>query len=62
MLLAIVFVIPVGIVKAMTGIEVTMNVLAEFIGYVTSALPNVHKINRPQWLLGCRQRPGNELL
>jgi OPT family oligopeptide transporter len=31
-LLCIVFVIPVGIIKAMTGIEVTLNVLAEFIG------------------------------
>ncbi|KAL1897982.1 hypothetical protein Sste5346_003837 [Sporothrix stenoceras] len=31
-LLCIVFVIPVGIVTAMTGIEVTLNVLAEFIG------------------------------
>jgi OPT family small oligopeptide transporter len=30
--LAVVFVIPVGIIKAMTGIEVTLNVLAEFIG------------------------------
>ncbi|KAK0382933.1 hypothetical protein NLU13_8849 [Sarocladium strictum] len=30
--LCIVFVIPVGIIKAMTGIEVTLNVLAEFIG------------------------------
>ncbi|KAL2204630.1 OPT oligopeptide transporter [Sarocladium strictum] len=30
--LAIVFVIPIGIIKAMTGIEVTLNVLAEFIG------------------------------
>ncbi|KIH86422.1 hypothetical protein SPBR_08121 [Sporothrix brasiliensis 5110] len=30
--LCVVFVIPVGIVKAMTGIEVTLNVLAEFIG------------------------------
>lgn len=26
------FVIPIGIVAAMTGIEVTLNVLAEFIG------------------------------
>jgi len=32
LLLAIVFVIPVGVIKAMTGIEVTLNVLAEFIG------------------------------
>lgn len=31
-LLAIVFVVPVGIVAAITGIEVTLNVLAEFIG------------------------------
>lgn len=30
--LCFVFVIPVGIIKAMTGIEVTLNVLAEFIG------------------------------
>ncbi|KAH9890262.1 OPT oligopeptide transporter [Xylariomycetidae sp. FL2044] len=30
--LAMIFVVPVGIVKAMTGIEVTLNVLAEFIG------------------------------
>ena len=30
--LAVVFVIPVGVIKAMTGIEVTLNVLAEFIG------------------------------
>ncbi|KAH8597809.1 OPT oligopeptide transporter [Bisporella sp. PMI_857] len=30
--LALVFVVPVGIIKAMTGIEVTLNVLAEFIG------------------------------
>lgn len=30
--LCLVFVIPVGIIKAMTGIEVTLNVLAEFIG------------------------------
>ncbi|KAJ0385808.1 hypothetical protein COL922a_005612 [Colletotrichum nupharicola] len=30
--LAVVFVIPIGIIKAMTGIEVTLNVLAEFIG------------------------------
>ncbi|EAA32547.2 hypothetical protein GE21DRAFT_5522 [Neurospora crassa] len=30
--LAIIFVIPIGIIKAMTGIEVTLNVLAEFIG------------------------------
>jgi OPT family small oligopeptide transporter len=32
LLLCIIFVIPVGIIKAMTGIEVTLNVLAEFIG------------------------------
>lgn len=32
--LALVFVVPVGIIKAMTGIEVTLNVLAEFIGGV----------------------------
>ena len=32
LLLAFVFVIPVGVIKAMTGIEVTLNVLAEFIG------------------------------
>ncbi|KAF4120900.1 OPT oligopeptide transporter protein [Geosmithia morbida] len=31
-LLAFIFVIPIGIVKAMTGIEVTTNVFAEFIG------------------------------
>lgn len=30
--LCVIFVIPVGIIKAMTGIEVTLNVLAEFIG------------------------------
>lgn len=30
--LCLVFVIPIGIIKAMTGIEVTLNVLAEFIG------------------------------
>jgi hypothetical protein len=30
--LAIIFVIPIGVIKAMTGIEVTLNVLAEFIG------------------------------
>lgn len=30
--LALVFVIPVGIIKAMTGIEVFLNVIAEFIG------------------------------
>ena len=32
LLLCAIFVIPVGIIKAMTGIEVTLNVLAEFIG------------------------------
>jgi OPT family small oligopeptide transporter len=32
MALCAVFVIPVGIIKAMTGVEVTLNVLAEFIG------------------------------
>jgi len=31
-ILCLIFVIPVGIVKAMTGVEVTLNVLAEFIG------------------------------
>jgi hypothetical protein len=31
-ILALIFVVPVGIIKAMTGIEVTLNVLAEFIG------------------------------
>ncbi|TQV97800.1 OPT oligopeptide transporter family [Cordyceps javanica] len=31
-LLCLIFVVPVGIVAAMTGIEVTLNVLAEFIG------------------------------
>lgn len=31
-ILALIFVIPIGIIKAMTGIEVTLNVLAEFIG------------------------------
>ncbi len=30
--LCLIFVIPIGIVSAMTGIEVTLNVLAEFIG------------------------------
>lgn len=30
--LCAIFVIPVGIVKAITGVEVTLNVLAEFIG------------------------------
>jgi hypothetical protein len=30
--LCLIFVIPVGIIKAITGIEVTLNVLAEFIG------------------------------
>ncbi|KAK3317272.1 OPT oligopeptide transporter protein-domain-containing protein [Cercophora scortea] len=32
LVLCLIFVIPVGIVKAMTGVEVTLNVLAEFIG------------------------------
>lgn len=32
LILCIIFVIPVGMVKSMTGIEVTLNVLAEFIG------------------------------
>lgn len=32
LVLCLVFVVPVGIVKAMTGLEVTLNVLAEFIG------------------------------
>ncbi|KAI9155531.1 Sexual differentiation process protein isp4 [Paramyrothecium foliicola] len=32
LLLCAVFVIPVGIIKSMTGIEVTLNVLAEFVG------------------------------
>ncbi|TVY44112.1 Sexual differentiation process protein [Lachnellula subtilissima] len=31
-LLCLIFVVPVGIIKAMTGIEITLNVLAEFIG------------------------------
>jgi OPT family small oligopeptide transporter len=31
-LLCMIFVVPVGIIKSMTGIEVTLNVLAEFIG------------------------------
>jgi hypothetical protein len=30
--LCLAFVIPIGIIKAITGIEVTLNVLAEFIG------------------------------
>lgn len=30
--LCLLFVIPIGIIKAVTGIEVTLNVLAEFIG------------------------------
>jgi OPT family small oligopeptide transporter len=33
-LLCLVFVVPTGIIKAMTGVEVTLNVLAEFIGGV----------------------------
>ncbi|KAK8075956.1 hypothetical protein PG994_003228 [Apiospora phragmitis] len=32
LILCLVFIIPVGIIKSMTGIEVTLNVLAEFIG------------------------------
>ena len=32
LILCIIFLVPVGMVKAMTGIEVTLNVLAEFIG------------------------------
>jgi hypothetical protein len=32
LILCLIFVVPVGIVKAMTGLEVTLNVLAEFIG------------------------------
>ncbi|ORY65133.1 OPT oligopeptide transporter [Pseudomassariella vexata] len=31
-ILALIFVVPLGMIKAMTGIEVTLNVLAEFIG------------------------------
>ncbi|CAM1506483.1 Fc.00g061240.m01.CDS01 [Cosmosporella sp. VM-42] len=31
-ILCLVFVVPVGIIRAMTGVEVTLNVLAEFIG------------------------------
>lgn len=30
--LCLIFIIPIGIIKAMTGVEVTLNVLAEFIG------------------------------
>lgn len=30
--LCLIFVVPVGIIKAITGVEVTLNVLAEFIG------------------------------
>jgi hypothetical protein len=30
--LCLAFVIPIGMIKAITGIEVTLNVLAEFIG------------------------------
>lgn len=30
--LCLIFVVPIGIIKAITGIEVTLNVLAEFIG------------------------------
>lgn len=32
LLLCVVFVVPIGVVTAMTGLEVTLNVLAEFIG------------------------------
>ncbi|KAK8091468.1 OPT oligopeptide transporter protein-domain-containing protein [Apiospora hydei] len=32
LVLCLIFIIPVGIIKSMTGIEVTLNVLAEFIG------------------------------
>jgi hypothetical protein len=32
LLLCIIFVVPIGIIVAITGIEVTLNVLAEFIG------------------------------
>ncbi|KAK7990274.1 OPT oligopeptide transporter [Apiospora arundinis] len=32
LVLCLVFIIPVGIIKSMTGVEVTLNVLAEFIG------------------------------
>lgn len=31
-LLCLIFVIPIGVVAAMTGIEITLNVMAEFIG------------------------------
>ena len=31
-ILCLIFVIPIGIIRAMTGVEVTLNVLAEFIG------------------------------
>ena len=31
-LLCIIFVLPIGVIKAMTGIEVSLAVLAEFIG------------------------------
>ena len=30
--LCLIFVVPIGIIKAITGMEVTLNVLAEFIG------------------------------
>ncbi|KAK3308463.1 OPT oligopeptide transporter protein-domain-containing protein [Chaetomium strumarium] len=33
-ILCLIFVVPVGIIKAMTGVEVTLNVMAEFIGGV----------------------------
>ncbi len=46
LILCIIFVIPVGITKAMTGVEITLNVLAEVYW----------------WLLGRGQRPGDELL
>ncbi len=31
-LLCLIFVIPIGVVAAMTGIEITLNVMAEYIG------------------------------
>jgi len=31
-LMCLIFVVPIGIIKAITGIEITLNVLAEFIG------------------------------
>jgi hypothetical protein len=30
--MCLIFVVPIGIIKAITGIEITLNVLAEFIG------------------------------